>query len=142
MIEINYSVFIQIANFLVLIFVLNYILYKPIRKGLRQRREKFAGLAGDIEADQKTAGDQESALAAGLLEARNKGADEKEAIVADAVQQEKEIISEINDKAAKDLEQLRTKIALDVKQAQSALEKEVDTFAAAIGEKVLGRALS
>lgn len=142
MIEINHSVLIQIGIFVVLVFVLNAVLYKPIREGLKKRKDKFSGLANDIETDRKKASEQEQDLAKGLLKAKNEGADKKEAIVADAAEQEKGIISEINAKAAKDLDELRAKIAGDVKAAEDTLEKEVDAFAAAIGEKILGRALS
>ncbi|MFC1863408.1 ATPase, partial [Thermodesulfobacteriota bacterium] len=48
----NYSLFIQIANFLVLLFVLNIILYRPIRKILYKRREEMAttkSVAEDLE---------------------------------------------------------------------------------------------
>ncbi len=142
MVSIDYSVFFQVANFLVLIFVLNYVLYGPIREGLKKRKEKFTGLARGTEADQKEAAQQREALSASLLEARSEGAAKKEALVAEAAEQEKDIIGEINDKAAKDLDALRAKIAGEVSQAESALAKEVDSFASAIGEKVLGRAMS
>ena len=41
MISVDVSLFIQIANFLFLIWVLNIILYRPIRGIIRQRKEKF-----------------------------------------------------------------------------------------------------
>ncbi len=41
MLEINNTLIIQIANFLVLLFLLNIILYKPIRKILGQRQEEM-----------------------------------------------------------------------------------------------------
>jgi len=47
------SVFIQIINFLFLIWVLNLIIYKPIRNILIQRKEKFSGLEADIERSMK-----------------------------------------------------------------------------------------
>ena len=41
MIKIDYSVFIQIVNFLFLVWILNIVVYKPIRNILRQRAEKI-----------------------------------------------------------------------------------------------------
>ena len=49
MINIDASVFIQIANFLLMMIVLNYLLYKPIRGMLSERRAKFAGYEESIE---------------------------------------------------------------------------------------------
>jgi F-type H+-transporting ATPase subunit b len=41
MLEIDYTLFIQIANFLFLLFVLNIILYRPIRGILNRRKEEM-----------------------------------------------------------------------------------------------------
>ncbi len=43
------SLFVQIANFLIIIWALNVILYKPIRKILIQRKEKIVSLEQNIE---------------------------------------------------------------------------------------------
>ena len=42
MIQINFTLFIQLINFLVLLFILNAILYKPIRAKLKERAEQMA----------------------------------------------------------------------------------------------------
>ena len=43
MIELNWTILIQMVNFLILIFVLNKILYKPVLKVLEERDEKIYG---------------------------------------------------------------------------------------------------
>ena len=55
MVSIDGSLFIQIANFIFLILVLNMVLFKPIRKVLVQRQEKISGLEKDIETADKDA---------------------------------------------------------------------------------------
>ena len=49
MVSIDESVFFQIANFLLLIWVLNIVLYRPIRNILIQRRDKVNGLEEGIQ---------------------------------------------------------------------------------------------
>ena len=44
MVNIDGTLFVQIANFIILIFVLNSVLYRPIRKILKEREEKVNGL--------------------------------------------------------------------------------------------------
>ena len=44
MIKVDASVFIQIINFLFLIWVMNKVVYKPIREVLKQRKAKVSGL--------------------------------------------------------------------------------------------------
>jgi F-type H+-transporting ATPase subunit b len=135
------SLFIQIVNFLFLIWAMNILLYRPIRNVLIQRKEKFASLGENIETLTRDAQEKDDAFAEGLKEARAQGLKEKEVFVQAASEEEKEIIAKINQKAQADLEEVRTKIAKDVEAARTSLQKEVDTFADAIGEKILGRAI-
>ena len=44
MIKIDYSLIIQIINFLFLIWVLNSLVFRPIRNILTQRRDKIDGM--------------------------------------------------------------------------------------------------
>ena len=141
MVNIDGSVFIQIANFIFLIIVLNLVLYKPIRKVLIQRQEKITGLEKGIETAEKEAEDQNQAYALGLKEARIKGKEEKDALLDAAAEEERAIINKINEKAQADLTAVRGKIAADVEGVKDALMKDIDTFAKAIGKKILGRAV-
>jgi F-type H+-transporting ATPase subunit b len=135
------SVIIQIANFVFLIWVLNLILYRPIRNVLIQRREKVTGLEQSIETLIRDAKDKEEAFAVGLREARAKGLLEKESLLNLAVEEEKAIITKINDKAQADLAKVRENIAKEADAARQSLLREVDSFAEAIGQKILGRSL-
>ena len=94
----NWSFLLQMANFIFLIWVLNLILYKPIRNVLKQRKEKVNGLEQSIDAFQKDASDKEEAFNAGLRSARVKGLEKKEALLGDAAEEEKKIIGQINEK--------------------------------------------
>lgn len=141
MIKIDGSLFIQIANFLFLIWVLNVILYKPIRNVLIQRKEKIGGLEQNIISAQKNASDKEQAFADGMKEARSRGMKQKEALVQEATQEEKRIVEEINKKAQANMSAVREKISKEAEVVRESLQKEIDSFAQAIGEKILGRAV-
>ena len=135
------SLFVQIANFLIIIWALNVILYKPIRKILIQRKEKISSLEQNIEKLDQNAKDKDDAFVSGIKTARGKGSVEKEALLKEASEEERKIIEEINQKAQANLAEIREKIAKDAENVRSALQKEVDTFANAISEKILGRAV-
>ncbi len=141
MVDINWTVFLQIANFLILIFVLNTVLYKPIRNILLQRKEKVSGLEGSIDTLSQDAKKQDEAYALGIKEARAKGMKEKEALVKAASDEEKEIVRKINERAQADLAAIREKVAKDADKVRSALNEKVDAFARDIGQKILGRAV-
>ena len=135
------SVFIQIVNFLLIIWILNLVLYKPIRNILIQRKEKIAGLDENIETMNRDAKEKDDAFASGIKEARSKGLKEKEALLQEGADEEREIIEKINQKAQADLAEMREKIAKDAEDVRTTLQKEIDAFANAIGEKILGRAV-
>ncbi|MEA3434885.1 MAG: ATPase [Thermodesulfobacteriota bacterium] len=135
------SLLIQIVNFIFLIFILNIILYKPIRNVLIQRKEKITGLEEGIEAFDRDAIEKEDAFASGIKAARADGLKEKEALLTAATEEESKIIEKINKKAQADLAEVRGKIAKDAEETKTTLLQEIDGFANAIGEKILGRAV-
>jgi F-type H+-transporting ATPase subunit b len=140
MVSVDGSLLIQIINFLFLLFVLNRVLFKPIRKILLERKEKVFGLEQGIDSLSTQATDQDQAYKDGLKGARTEGLKMKEVFVEQASQEEKEIIDRINQKAQSNLAEIRAQVAEETEKARAALEKEVGLFAKSIGEKILGRA--
>jgi len=141
MINIDGSVFIQIVNFLFLIWMLNLLLFKPIRKMLLQRKDKIDGLEVSIDSTQNEAVAQDEAFTKGLKDARGEGLKQKEALVQEASDEEKTIIGKINEKAQADLAVVREQIAKDTDAVKATLMKEIDSYADIISEKILGRAV-
>jgi F-type H+-transporting ATPase subunit b len=139
MVSIDWTLAIQIVNFLVLIFILNSILYKPIRAILLQRKAKIEGLESGISASTAEVADKDRAFTDGIKQARAKGQKEKEELLQNAADEERAIIAKINAKAQEDLTAVKAKIAQDTQAVKVALEKEVDAFANAITQKILGR---
>ena len=133
------SLIIQIANFLLIIWILNLILYRPIRNILRQRKEKIEGLELRIETYNEDARKKDEAFAAGIQEARAKGLKEKEKLLQAGTEEEKQIIAEVNAKAQAELVEIRKKIGTDAEAARTSLQEKVDEFANDICRKILGR---
>jgi F-type H+-transporting ATPase subunit b len=133
------SLIIQIANFLLIIWVLNLILYRPIRNILRQRKEKIDGLELRIDTYTEDAQKKDDAFASGIQEARIKGLKEKETLLQAAAEEEKQIIANENNKAQAELAEIRKKIVKDAEAARASLQEKVDEFANDICQKILGR---
>jgi len=140
MISLDGSLIIQIINFLFLIWALNVVLYKPIRKILIQRKEKITGLEQNIDASNIDIKEKDDAFISGLKEARAKGMGEKDALLQVATDEEKTIIGKINQKAQADLAEVREKVAKDAEGVRVSLQEELDDIAIAISHKILGRA--
>ena len=139
MVSVDGSIVLQIVNFLLLIWIMNMVLYKPIRKILLERKEKVTGLQTDIDGSAKAVVSKEQAYADGLRQARAAGQKEKESMMQAAAEEEKAIIGKINDSAQAELKAVKEKIAQEMGTVKAALEEEVDAFADAIGKKILGR---
>jgi F-type H+-transporting ATPase subunit b len=137
----DWTLWVQMANFLIIVWALNIILYKPIRNILIQRKEKITNLEQNTEMLNKEANEKDNAFDSGIKDARAKGLNAKNVLLKEAADKEKEVIEKINQKAQENLAEVREKIAKDVEIVRASLQKEIDKFAGAIGEKILGRAV-
>jgi F-type H+-transporting ATPase subunit b len=139
MVSVDGSIVLQIANFLLLIWILNMVLYRPIRKILLERKEKMVGMQSDIDGSAQQVQSKEDAYADGVRQARAAGQKEKESLMQAAADEEKAIIAKINEAAQAELKDVRGKITQEMGTVKAELEDEIDAFADAIGQKILGR---
>jgi F-type H+-transporting ATPase subunit b len=139
MVSVDGSIVLQIVNFLLLIWILNMVLYKPIRKILLARKEKMTGMQSAIEGSAQQVQSKEDEYADGVRRARAAGQKEKEALMLAAAEEEKVIIGKINESAQAELKAVKEKITQEMGTVKAALEEEIDAFADAIGQKILGR---
>ena len=135
----NISVIIQIANFLVLIWVLNIILYRPIRKIIQQRKEKVQSFETTIETYNSDIQEKDEAFTTGLKAARAKGLNQKDALLQEGIDEEKKLIENVNANAQAELSEVREKIVRDVEATRASLQEKIDEFADDITQKILGR---
>lgn len=141
MVKLDATILIQIVNFIVLIWALNTVLYKPIRKILFQRKEKVTGLEQSISDSVGRAQANDQRLAAGIKAARAQGLTAKENLIQSAAEKERLIIENINRKAQSDLTAMRQRLDVEMQSVREALQVELDDFANAVGQKILGRAI-
>jgi F-type H+-transporting ATPase subunit b len=142
MISVSPFLFVQMANFILLIFILNAILYKPIRNSLIERKKKIQGAEEAIEGAKRSADEAGQTFKTKMGDAKMKGHQEKEALKQAGQEEEKRLVAEINQKAQAELEAVRAQIAKDAESARGQLKGEIKAFSAAIAEKILGRAVS
>ena len=141
MVSVDSSLLIQIVNFLFLIWALNVILYKPIRNILQKRKAFVSDLEDGIKTADGDAQEKEQAFSEGIRAARTDGVEQKKAMLEEAAQEEMAIVEKINSKAQADLAEVKAKIAEEADSVRESLQAELDTFAGAIGQKILGRAI-
>ncbi|RLB92130.1 MAG: ATPase [Deltaproteobacteria bacterium] len=142
MVNVDFSLFVQIANFVLLIFILNVVLYRPIRSILMERKRKILELEDSIKQLGHDRAQKEQTFQTKIAEARIKGVQKKEGLKKAGQEEEKKLINEINRRAQADLEAVRSQVAEETKIARRELESRTKIFSAAIAEKILGRAVS
>jgi F-type H+-transporting ATPase subunit b len=141
LIELNATLFIQFANFFLLIFILNMLLFRPLRKVLRERREVVEGshATADSLASKITA--KMAEYEARLAEAKVKGNDEKNQLRTAALEEEKTLLDEAQDMAGQKRTVIRKQISKEMTGARKILKSEADALGQEVASKVLGRAV-
>jgi F-type H+-transporting ATPase subunit b len=141
MLKVDYTLIIQIANFLFLLFILNILLYKPIRQILSQRKEEIDSFVGMIGEFEDKSAQSKQALEENKAEATKEGLKEKETLKGEASEQEKGLLKEAASEASEKLDQARDEMASSLVSARQALEKDLGLFSKELAQKILGRSL-
>lgn len=137
MIELNGTFFIQLVNFLVLLAILNFIIYRPIRDIIKKRSAKMAADLTEIEDFTGQSEQKIEDYQAALDKARKEGDVVRTTLKEEAVQHEKKILTEAGDQGAKELEAARQETASQRDKALGELEKQVQGYASMVADKVL-----
>ena len=141
MLEINYTVFIQIANFLILLFLLNTLLFKPIRKILSQRNDQMDSFQKIIENFKNKFFRHEKDLEQNMIEARKEGHKEKDGLKGEGLAEEREMLQEAFSSTENKIDKARNEIQVKLVDVGRALQSEVDVFSKELAEKILGRSI-
>ncbi len=141
MIDINSSLLIQLANFIVLLIILNFILFKPIRQIMQEREQGISAALGDAKNAQERLQKQLEQYNASLAEAKQKAAAIYNAIYQQGLDAQRDMISAERAKAGQALDKARSEIVSASAAARADLRKEADRLSQEITSKLLGRAV-
>ncbi|MBW2610584.1 MAG: hypothetical protein JRC68_09610 [Deltaproteobacteria bacterium] len=141
MLNIDGTMFLQIANFLVLLFILNLILFRPIRRVLAQREEEMNSRQKTIDDFQGQAEKNERGIEEGVVQARKEGYAEKEALKSHGLEEEKAILQEAGAGVEQKLSAVKKEIETKIAVAREALEGQIASFSDELAQKILGRSI-
>jgi F-type H+-transporting ATPase subunit b len=140
-IEVNWTLFLQFANFMILMVVLNALLFKPLRAALQARKETIEGSRAKVLDIDEQVQAQIARYEAQLQEARQQGGEERAALRKTAQEEEARILGEAKQTSAGKLQNIKEQIQKEAATARQALRDETDVLAKEIAGKVLGRAV-
>jgi len=141
MLKIDFSLFIQIANFLLLLLLMNIFLYKPIRKIMTRRNKEINSLEGTIEGYQNRSDQDEEDIAEGMILARKEGHREKETFKAQGLEVEKGVLQKASFSAEEKIGNAKQEIDNKIVEVRKTLEDQVASFSEELAEKILGRSI-
>jgi F-type H+-transporting ATPase subunit b len=138
-IEINWTIWVQLVNFFLLLGVLHVLLYRPLLQVLDRRKEALEGSRGRIAELEAQISEKMAAYQAQLHEAKLRGGQEKTALRQQAAREEAQLLANAHQQAAERLQVLKSSVASEADAARQALRKGTEALAGQIASKVLGR---
>lgn len=142
MIEINFTIVIQVLQFLILVFLLNRVLFRPVSQVMAERQEKIASW------EEKTRGLQETArlklkryehqLQAGRAQALQR----QEELTKELMKKEDEGLRAVSEEAASLVASTRESLKEETERLRQELRRQSREMSQMLTEKVLGRKVS
>ena len=137
MLNIDWTFIALAINFLVLLFLLNVILFKPLLEMFKKRDDT---VKGDLDAAKDMMNRREEGIASlnrELAESRAKAKETFESLKGEAVKQQKEVHAAAEAEATSVLEKARAEIQAEAEKARRALSADVDKFSDEIVRKLV-----
>jgi F-type H+-transporting ATPase subunit b len=142
MIDIDWTLYAQIINFLLLVFLLNVVLFRPIRKALRERQAKLLAQETEINVLTDKGRSLEDEIKEELASARRAGAGARETLKQEGAQAETTLLEEVKRQVEVEWAAVEKKIKADMAKARASLQTQAQSFAQLLATKILGRELS
>jgi F-type H+-transporting ATPase subunit b len=142
MIDIDWTLYAQIINFLLLVFLLNVVLFRPIRKALRDRQAKLLAQEAEINVLTDQGRSLEDEIKEELAAARRAGAGARETLKQEGAQAEATLLEEVKRQVEMEWATVEKKIKADMAKARKSLQTQTQSFAQLLATKILGRELS
>jgi F-type H+-transporting ATPase subunit b len=133
------TLFVQMATFLALIFILNYLLYKPILLIIDRRKKQLAELENEIKLFKDSVDKKAAEYDAKLNKAKASASDLKKEIISEGSNQAKGIVDAVRQEIPLMTQESQKKMDKEMQMAREILNNQSRRLSMEIAEKVLGR---
>jgi F-type H+-transporting ATPase subunit b len=141
-VDLDASLLVQIALFVVLLVVLKPLLFEPMLKLFEEREKRIEGTRREASKEDERSAKALAKYEAVLAKAREAGATERDAIRAEGLRKEAETMARVRSIAATTIEQGRAALASESKKTRSQLAADASVLGRTIASRVLGREVS
>lgn len=135
----DYTLFVQMATFIALIFILNYLLYKPILSILDRRKKQLEELENEIKLFKDSVDKKAAEYNEKLNKAKASASDLKKEIIGEGAKQAKSIVDAVRGEIPSMTQEAQRKMEAEMQAARDILNSQSRKLSLEIAEKVLGR---
>ncbi len=141
MIDIDYTLWIQLVNFIVLIFILNVLLYKPILGIMDKRKRQFDGARDEVRTLHESVEKKMAEYEEAVRKAKQAAMEQKAEYVKEGAEEARKIVDAVRGVIPKMMEEFQGKMNREIEEARGVLKNQSQRLSLEIAEKVLGRSL-
>ena len=135
----DYTLLIQMVIFLSLIFLLNFLLYKPILAIIDRRKKQLEESENEIKLFNESVEKRVAEYEEKLKQAKIKGSELKKEIIQEGVNQAKNIVDVVRNEIPVIAREFQQKMDNEVQKAKLILDGHSKELSLEIARKVLGR---
>ena len=133
------TLFVQMVTFIALIFILNYLLYKPILSIIDRRKKQLEELENEIKLFKESVDKKAAEYEEKLKQAKTSASDLKKEIISEGAQQAKSIVDAVRNEIPLMAQESQKKMDQEMQAARQILDNQSRKLSLEIAEKVLGR---
>jgi len=142
MIEINLTIVIQVLQFLILMFILNRLLFKPISQVMAERKAKINAWEEKTQKLQESARVKLEKYENQLREERAQAQERQEQLTKELKKKEEENLRTVSEEAAGLVASAQRAIVEETERLRLELRQQAVELSQILAEKVLGRKVS
>ena len=141
MISIDFTLLIQMVNFVILMFILNLLLYKPVLGIIDKRKKNLQDIEEEIKRLNQSVDERMAAYEEKLRLAKVQALEKKQEIMAEGAEQAKSFIEAAKGDIPGMMEKFHADMNREVDEARRILTNQSRKISIEIAEKLLGRSL-
>jgi F-type H+-transporting ATPase subunit b len=141
LISIDKSLIVQAINFVILLFVLQRLLYKPLLAKMQERTSTIQTALDEAKAARAEAARQQEENETRLRAAYAEAAAVREQALREAAEESRKHVESAQAQARKMVEDTKAQLDAEVRRARDELRREVSDLSIAVAEKLVRRSL-
>ena len=141
MINFDATILYQFVHFLILLFILNFILFKPVLKALEKRQSAIKGLTDGVEQAKQDTIDLERNYESAFVEKRKPIIGSRDEVISEANKEAVHVVEQARSELSEELAKIKSEIEMEGRKVYDALKGDVGKLSMEAAQKILKRSI-